>query len=85
MKHMRIVGLGAHQIIFQESTNGRAWVQKTLRSDLFEDYMEENFPAYYSDFMNSTLDMSAAEFFYHYGETPEMRRKGEAFIYTVSA
>ena len=79
---MRIVGLGAHQVIFQENANGVGWKQRTMRTDLFETYMEENFPQYFEDFMKSDNDQVAADFFYHYGETPEMMRKGIAYIYT---
>lgn len=78
---MRIVGLGAHAVIFQENT-GNGWKQKQLRTDCFEDYMEEQFPEYWAKFLSDTNgDFSAAEFFYHYGETPEMIRSGEAFIF----
>lgn len=83
MKYMRIVGLGAHQVIYQESKNGRTWEQKTLRTDCFEDYLEREFNKYWPDFLNCTQDVSAAEFFYHYGETADMRRKGEAYIFTT--
>ena len=81
MKYMRIVGLGAHQVIFQESKNGSNWEQKTLRTDIFDAYMEDNFPNYYGTFIHNEIDCSAAEFFYHYGETSEMRKKGIAYIY----
>lgn len=78
---MRIVAVNSHAIFIQEN-NGVGWKQTQMRSDLFEGYMEKNFPAYYNEFLNAdTSDEAATEFFYHYGETPEMRRKGIAYIY----
>ena len=79
---MRIVAISAHAVFIQEN-NGNEWEQTKMRIDLFESYMEKNFPKYYNEFLNTdTSDDCAAEFFYHYGETPEMKRKGIAYIYT---
>lgn len=77
---MRIVGLGLHKIIFQEK-KGSEWEQKTLRSDLFDEYMINNFPTYYEEYMEDETELFASEFFYHYGETHEMIRNGEAYIF----
>lgn len=79
---MRIVAISAHAVFIQEN-NGNGWEQTKMRINLFENYMEENFPKHYNEFLNTdTSDDSAAEFFYHYGETPEMKRRGIAYIYT---
>ena len=82
MKKMRIVGLGT-SIIIQVNFGGSEWEQKTLSRDEFRSFMESKFPVYWEEYLNYGAYYTPEEFFYHYGETSEMRRKGEAYIYDV--
>lgn len=86
MKYLRIVALG-WMITVQTSDNGRDWKQTPMCVDEFETLMKEHFPKEYSEYQNH---LATAEwwqrsdigfFFYHYGETEEMKRHGDAYIF----
>ena len=81
MYRMRISAMGTHVIFVQTSTRPNEWTQKQFRHDCFETYMETEFPEYWAEYLKAETDQSAAEFFYHYGETPEMIRKGIAYVF----
>lgn len=81
---MRIVGLSNDWIIVQIQTCGK-WDQYGTNFDDFEKIMKERFPSEYAMYalckdMGYTTD-PAAEWFYNWGETREMRRHGDAYIF----
>ena len=76
---MRIVGFGS-EVFVQRNIKGK-WEQEVLSKEQFTTMMEKEFPEYFEEYKNSGSTSSAAEWFYNYGETYLMRRKGEAFIF----
>lgn len=80
MKKMRIVGLNKNNIFVQKQTR-MGWEQELISHEAFDQMMRTEYPAYYQQFEASGTEKSAAEWFYNFGETEEMMRKGEAFIF----
>lgn len=89
MKYMRIVGLGGNVIHVQESNRKNAgFKQRVISHDDFVELMKSDFPAYFEEFLNSPnanepefFGHDCCSFFYHYGETRDMIRSGEAYIF----
>ena len=78
---MRIVGLSAKVVTVQIRYGVEGWSQLGLTHSQFEEVMKNVFTDYYKDYEMSGQRKSCANFFYHYGETEMMLRKGIAFIY----
>ena len=82
MKYMRIVAVNWKDIFVQTSDNRRRdYKQVTMSHEEFEEFMKANFASYWNEYESSGSKDSAAEYFYTYGETEEMKRKGIAYIY----
>lgn len=82
MQEMRIVGLvTGRETVMQVRTDGGPWKQTRMDYDTFTEYMRATFPADFREYEKKGRDKPAPEFFYNYGETAAMRRKGEAYIY----
>ena len=77
---MRIVGLAGDFTTIQRRVN-REWKQTTIDVIEFERMMKEEFAEYWDEYEKANTYESAPEWFYHYGETLEMIRKGNAYIY----
>lgn len=83
IKYMRIVAINPDSVFIQTATrNTHNFTQTIITRDEFANLMMDEFPEYWADYEKCTIPMDAADFFYHYGETPEMRKTGEAYIYT---
>lgn len=88
MKEMRIVGwtpgLSVNiQLRNYIVTKNCDWKQVSISEKEFDELMRSEYPAYYEEFEEKNdEDETAIEFFYHYGETPKMRREGTAYIYS---
>ena len=93
MKFMKIVAIGAYVFVQTSNYRNRDYTQTIMKIDEFEKFMQEQFPKYWDEYMwdeylnyynnvDRQFKKTAPEYFYHYGETEEMRRKGEAYIYT---
>lgn len=78
---MRIVALNDSKVWVQGNVDGE-WKQATINRKAFETMMHISFPQYVEEYATSHTDKDMADFFYHYRETPEMIRKGEAYIFT---
>lgn len=83
-KQMRIVGLNSSSIVIQKKDGNNSWNQAKVSNSDFDKMMKEGYPDFYDEYQAATkngIRLSAAEYFYHYGETDEMIQKGDAFIY----
>lgn len=81
---MRIVGLNTSDICIQKRIR-REWKQETITYAQFDSLMQMEFPEYYREYRESKTDKPAARWFWNYGETEEMKQKGEAFIFRTNA
>lgn len=78
---MRIVGLNGNRIFVQKMIRHNEWMQKPMRFDDFRTMMKECYPGYYQEYLESGTDKKIQDYFWHYGETEEMRRNGDAYIF----
>ena len=78
MMNIRLVGLNPNSI-FVQTGSGRNWKQVVMSFENFEDFIKSNRPDQYKEYKESNSDKAAAVWFYHYGETEEMKRKGVAY------
>ena len=76
---MRIVGIN-EKVFIQIMKNNR-WEQSCISKSEFENLMRNEFSNYISEYEKSNTSYDMANFFYNYGETDAMRRKGEAYIF----
>ena len=81
MKFMRIVALGKQVFIQTSNHKNRDYKQSIMTPDEFAAFMQEHFPIHWKEYEINGQGQTAAEFFYNFGETPEMKRKGEAFVF----
>lgn len=82
MTQMRIVGLNSNKVFVQKMVRKNAqWDQTAISYKEFTEMMKNEYPGYFKEYEQSGATVSAAEWFYNYGETEDMRRKGESFIY----
>ena len=79
---MRIVGITDNRVWVQGKKDGK-WHQTIVDKTAFEVMMRMSFPRYVEEYAMSNTDKDMADFFYHYGETESMKRKGEAYIFTA--
>ena len=77
---MRIVGMGVKKMFVQIMKNN-TWEQSHINRNEFEDLMRNEFPSYVAEYEGNNTNCDIADFFYHYGETDAMLRKGEAYIF----
>lgn len=76
---MRIVGLGAK--VFIQTMKGNNWEPNNIDRNEFENLMRNEFPSYVTEYEKDNINCDMADFFYHYGETSAMIKKGEAYIF----
>ena len=82
MKYMRMVALTANIAFIQTSEfENRGFKQDKISWAAFNDFMKEEFPQYWVEYESTNKKEEAAEYFYHYGETDEMKRKGIAYVF----
>ncbi len=86
MKYMKIVARTANGVYVQTSDDKREWSQIELTTEQFREAMRKYFTKYYYRFRMHELHMGeyaqdVCTYFYHYGETEEMIRSGEAYIF----
>ena len=77
---MRIVALTDSEVWVQSLLNGK-WEQLKISYRAFEVMMQISFPQYVEDYALRNNGETMVDFFYHYGETEEMRRKGIEYIF----
>lgn len=77
---MRIVGINTTHIFIQTLTNNE-WKQDIMNEEEFKSFMYNTFPIYMTEYEKDNTDRKVMDFFYNYGETEEMKRKGEAYIF----
>ena len=78
---MRIVGLTNYKAVFiQKRENRTEWKQYKLNYVEFENLMKNEHPVLYKKYLNSGFD-DIGQYFWNYGETEEMKRKGVAYIF----
>lgn len=75
---IRLVGLNSANV-FVQTGSGRNWEQVVMSFKDFEKFISSNRPEQYKEYKNSNSDDAAAVWFYNYGETEEMKRKGIAY------
>ena len=81
-KEMRIVGwTPGNLVVIQEKGKGE-WIQSTVTETEFNLIMQHNYPKYWNEWMSKERVQTPMDFFWNYHEDPEMRRKGEAFIFS---
>lgn len=85
---MRIVAMSHNSeivVILERINITKDFSQMRLSFDDFDRYMLQHFPNYYRYYEmakeNEKHICRSAEWFYHFGETSDMRRKGIAFTY----
>ena len=78
---MKIVAMNSKVVMVQILYGIEKWNEIHLSHNKFERVMKDVFTDYYKDYEMSGQRESCANFFYHYGETEMMQRKGIAFIY----
>lgn len=90
MIQMRIVALssGTETIIIQWKTMQSYFTQETMSYKQFDKYMKVTFPKYYKYYEIAKEQQeeicNSADWFYNFGETMEMRRKGESYIFKAT-
>ena len=77
---MRVVGMDAKKVFVQIMKNNE-WEQKHINKNEFENLMRNEFPKYMAEYEESSTTCDMVNFFYHYGETDAMLKKGEAYIF----
>ena len=77
---MRIVALSDNEIWIQGFLNNR-WEQLRISHRAFEVMMQISFPRYVEEYAMFGNGIPMVDYFYHYGETEEMRRKGDEYIF----
>ena len=77
---MRIVGMGVKKVFVQIMKNN-SWEQDNIDRNEFENLMRNEFPKYVAEYEKNNINCDMADFFYHYGETDAMLRKGKAYIF----
>lgn len=77
---MRIVGMNTTHVFIQTLINNE-WKLNIMNEKEFKSFMYNMFPTYMAEYEKDTINTKATDFFYHYGETEDMRRKGEAYIF----
>lgn len=80
-REMRIVALNNDRVWVQGKVD-KEWKQVIISRKAFETMMQISFPQYVEEYAMSGTDKDMTDFFYHYGETPEMIHKGESYIFT---
>lgn len=84
-RKMRIVAMNSNRILVQFfNPEKNAWKQKTHTFDEFDELMRTACPKEYDEYLKSGTTKSAADYFFHYGETPKMIRKGDAFVFDLA-
>ena len=76
---MRIVGM--NEKVFIQIMKNNKWEHNCIDRSEFENLMRNEFSNYVAEYEKSNANCDMANFFYHYGETDVMRRKGEAYIF----
>lgn len=83
MLKMRLVGISSNAIYVQTKTATHDWEQVTMNFMDFDTWMADNFPKDYAVYIRRREpEQYAAEFFYNYKETENMRRKGIAHVFS---
>ena len=77
---MRIVGIGLTKVFIQIMKNNN-WEQSHINRNEFENLMRNEFSKYVAEYEENNTNCDMADFFYHYGETDAMLKKGEAYIF----
>ena len=77
---MRIVGMDAKKVFVQIMKNNE-WEQKHINKNEFENLMRNEFSKYMTEYEESSTNCDIIDFFYYYGETDAMLKKGEAYIF----
>ena len=77
---MRIVGMGVKKIFIQIMKNNQ-WEQSHINRNEFENLMRNDFSKYVAEYEENNTNCDMADFFYYFGETDAMLRKGEAYIF----
>lgn len=80
-REMRIVAIDSGRVWVQGKVDNE-WKQVIISRKAFETMMQISFPQYVEEYVLSHSDEDMADFFYHYGETHAMKRRGEAYIFT---
>lgn len=83
---MRIVGLNKTTVFVQRKIKGdwsahRGWEQAVMNDVEFDTMMSEEFPEYWKKYLEADTEKDAKSWFYDFGCTEKMKRKGESFIY----
>lgn len=78
---MKIVGINTTYIFIQTLMNNE-WKQNKMNEEEFKSFMYNTFPIYMKEYEKDNTNTKVMNFFYNYGETEEMKRKGEAYIFT---
>ena len=77
---MRIVGMSLKKVFIQVMKDNK-WEQSNIDRSEFKNLMKNEFPNYVIEYKKNNMNCDMADFFYHYGETDAMLRKGEAYIF----
>ena len=76
---MRIVGMGAK--VFIQIRKNKRGQQKHINKNECENLMRSEFPKYMTEYEENNTNCDIINFFYHYGETDAMLKKGKAYIF----
>lgn len=94
-KQMRIVGMNSDKrkdepyAVFIQMRSARGnytgeWEQEALSEYEFSILMQNKFPNFYKEYESNKIvgDVPVFVYFYNYGETDDMKRKGQSYIFT---
>lgn len=71
MTKMRIVGNNRGSVAFVQKYDNanREWTQERMNANEFEQMMRNEYPLFWSIYVNSDCDRTPIDFFYDYGQT----------------
>lgn len=78
---MRIVASNPGKNIFIQKYNRDKWVLEIITVKEFAELMKNEYPNDWKVYENSGMEKEPDDFFYYYGCTEEMIRKGESYIF----
>ena len=78
---MRIVGNAPGKIVIIQKYIQNKWMQENITVEEFSDLMKNDYPSDWKAYEKSGMERMPDDFFYYYGCTEKMIRKGESYIF----
>ena len=78
---MRIVANTPGKNVFIQKEIRGKWVQEIITVEEFVELMKNDYPKDWEVYEKNGMEREPDDFFYYYGCTEKMKRKGESFIF----